>query len=131
MRFDAVTTPVSVRPADLDSVGHVNNARVLEYLEQARWSWLRHHGLDRRKRIIPVVARIEVDYRRELFWGDLSIRTALADEDTVYKAVFEQVIYSGAVPAVTAKVHVAFIDTEDRRIRAVADFIDANAQSAA
>jgi YbgC/YbaW family acyl-CoA thioester hydrolase len=131
VRFDAVTTSVSVRPADLDSVGHVNNARVLEYLEQARWNWVRHHGLDRRKGIIPVVARIEVDYRRELFWGDLSIRTALANEETVYKAVFEQVICSDDVPAVTAKVHVAFIDAGDRSIRAVAEFLDASPQSAA
>ena len=125
MSFDDVTTPISVRPADLDSVGHVNNARVLEYLEHGRWCWLAHNGLQGRTRVVPVVARIEIDYRRELFWGEISIHTALADKDSVYKAEFEQVISSRGEPAVTAKVHVAFVDASDRSMCTVEEFLDA------
>jgi acyl-CoA thioesterase FadM len=35
------------RPNDLDSLGHVNNAIVLEYLEAGRWSWFARNCLRR------------------------------------------------------------------------------------
>lgn len=60
---------VPVRFSDLDGMGHVNNARYLSYLEEARiaWSaWLgREHGVD----VMgtgAIVARIEIDYRRPI-----------------------------------------------------------------
>ena len=33
------STPIEVRFADLDALGHVNNATFITYLEQARWYW--------------------------------------------------------------------------------------------
>ena len=62
-----VTVPV--RFSDLDGMGHVNNARYLSYLEEARvaWSsWLgREHGVDVMS-AGAIVARIEIDYRRPI-----------------------------------------------------------------
>lgn len=37
--------PVEVRYGDLDPQGHVNNAKYLTYMEQARMGYLRHLGL--------------------------------------------------------------------------------------
>jgi len=37
--------PITVRYADLDPQGHVNNARYLTYMEHARTSYLKHLGL--------------------------------------------------------------------------------------
>jgi len=37
--------PVEVRFSDLDSFGHVNNARYLTYMEQARVGYFHHLGL--------------------------------------------------------------------------------------
>jgi len=34
-----------IRSFHLDSFGHVNNARYLELLEEARWQFAEHHGL--------------------------------------------------------------------------------------
>ncbi len=37
--------PIEVRYGDLDPQGHVNNARYLTYMEQARIGYIRHLGL--------------------------------------------------------------------------------------
>jgi acyl-CoA thioester hydrolase len=37
--------PIEVRYGDLDPQGHVNNAKYLTYMEQARTGYLRHLGL--------------------------------------------------------------------------------------
>ena len=37
--------PIEVRYGDLDPQGHVNNAKYLTYMEQARVAYLRHLGL--------------------------------------------------------------------------------------
>ena len=106
---------------DLDRIGHVNHARVLEYLEHGRWCWLRQHG-------IPVVARIEVDYCAEIFWDEIRIDTRLIDdEDAVYRAILEQHIHTeqSAAPAVKATVQVAFIDAGARQLCSPDDFINA------
>lgn len=66
LRFD---TEVRVRWSDLDAFGHVNNARTLTLLEEARVDWLfiaaRDHGATRLRSGI-VVARAAVDYRRAI-----------------------------------------------------------------
>ena len=56
-----------VRFADIDSYGHVNNVRFLDYLEDARVSmlWERPRD-DAGRRQDLVVARHEIDYRRPL-----------------------------------------------------------------
>jgi thioesterase III len=65
---------------EIDSLGHVNNARFLEYLERGRMDWYNRcnpglndfiaHGLG------TVVVRMEINYRRECFSGaQLSVLT--------------------------------------------------------
>lgn len=129
-RYYKTVTTLSVRPSDLDGAGHVHNARALEYLEQGRWNWLYKNGLSRRNMIIPVVVRIEVDYEIEIPLTDVRIETHLSKQDNaIYKAIFQQTIYIGTSKnaAVEASVHVAFIDSEDRGVCAMTDFIeDAN-----
>lgn len=125
--FCKAVTQLPVRPGDLDSVGHVNNARVLEYLEHGRWDWLRKNNLSRGKNVIPVVVRIEADYRGEISWGDIRVETDMQDDDDLtYKAIFNQSIYAGSPDqfAVKAVVHVAFIDAASRSVCTVEDYIE-------
>lgn len=69
LRYD---TDVRVRWSDLDAFGHVNNARTLTLLEEARVDWLfvaaKNHGVGRLTEGI-VVARVAVDYRRAIGFG--------------------------------------------------------------
>ena len=37
--------PIEVRYGDLDPQGHVNNAKYMTYMEQARVAYIRHLGL--------------------------------------------------------------------------------------
>ncbi len=62
--------PITIRYADLDPQGHVNNATVLTYLESARLGyyeqvgiWNRHSG----ETTGMVVAHIDIDYLSPIF----------------------------------------------------------------
>src|SRR5678815_336967 len=61
---------IVISEAHLDSFGHVNNARYLELLEQARWDLIteRGHGIDviRRTRSGPTILEINIRFLREL-----------------------------------------------------------------
>ena len=59
---------IEIRWSDLDPYGHVNHAVFLTYLEEVRDEWLtRAVGDDA---LGDVVARVEIDYRRELTQRD-------------------------------------------------------------
>lgn len=132
--FDTVTADMPVRPGDVVA-GHVNNARVLELLEHGRWAWFQAHDLMYvTGPILPLVTRIEVDYRREIFMGDVRVETRVAEtEEGVYRMIFEQGIYAlpdPAKPLVTARVHGAFANAADRKLRTFADFLRENKRQA-
>jgi len=64
--------PIAVRYGDLDPQGHVNNARFVTYLEQARVAYIRHLGLwDGRSylEIGFIIAHLEIDYRAPILLG--------------------------------------------------------------
>jgi len=56
-----------VRFRDLDSLGHVNNAVFLTYLEEARIAYLLPLGAEASSMIL---ARVEIDFRAPLRMGD-------------------------------------------------------------
>jgi acyl-CoA thioester hydrolase len=136
MRFEESSLTLRVRPNDLDSLGHVNNATALEYLEAGRWGWMEQHGLLRRGgSIIPVTTRVEVDYRKEIAPQEVVVRTllleptaeALEDAEAVhYRVRFQQriLVDSGQVVAVEAIVQAAFVNAADRSLASVQDFLD-------
>lgn len=63
--------PISVRWRDMDSFGHVNNAKYVSYLEEARVRWLAGiPGLDMKGPVLPVVVNTNVNYRRPIVWPD-------------------------------------------------------------
>jgi thioesterase-3 len=61
---------ITVRSTDVDFIGHVNNAKYLEYMEWARFDWICQLGLTpeelQRRAIMPVVVNIVINYRKEL-----------------------------------------------------------------
>ena len=71
---------IEVSASDIDELGHVNNARFLEYFERGRIHWYNSIGLfddpSAGGRLGTVVVSIKINYRRECFEGDvLSVRT--------------------------------------------------------
>jgi thioesterase-3 len=75
-------TEIKIRGYHLDLYGHVNNARYLEFLEEARWELFENHvDLKRwKKRNLGFfVVSITIDYRRPASLGDvLCIETYLS-----------------------------------------------------
>ncbi|MEO5569874.1 MAG: thioesterase family protein [Bacteroidia bacterium] len=59
-----VTTPVQIRFADVDKLGHVNNAIYLSYIEIARMDFFKELGgkIDWSKKGV-IVGRIEINYK--------------------------------------------------------------------
>nr|WP_314901588.1 thioesterase family protein [uncultured Deefgea sp.] len=76
-------TPIKVQGFHLDLYGHVNNARYLEFLEEARWGSMEAYGdLDwfMAQKFALVVSRIDIRYLRSATMGDqLLIETRLAE----------------------------------------------------
>ena len=63
-----------IRWRDVDAYGHVNNAVYLTYLEEVRDPWLvRALGGDPRSSWDFVLARVAIDFRRELRLEDASV----------------------------------------------------------
>ena len=56
---------IDVRPTDLDSKGHINNAKYIEYTQFGRWRWLEEHTASdevlQAQGTILVVVRTEID----------------------------------------------------------------------
>jgi acyl-CoA thioester hydrolase len=60
---------IPVRWRDLDAFDHVNNAAYLTFIEEARLLWFASlHGAWRSSDFSPVVAAIQLNYRRSLQW---------------------------------------------------------------
>ncbi len=67
-------TPFTVRSYELDSLGHVNNAVFLSYLEEATFLLLAEHGLPFQdfsgKGWVPILAHVDIDFRQEITAGE-------------------------------------------------------------
>jgi acyl-CoA thioester hydrolase len=73
-------TPIAVRFKDIDAMGHVNNAVFTTYFEEARAAFCREVlGIRTVEDFDFIVARIEINYRRPLRYGEplsASVRVA-------------------------------------------------------
>jgi acyl-CoA thioester hydrolase len=110
-----------VRTYECDSYGHVNNANYLNYLEFARYEYLRSIGFDYPALIKAgyglYVARIEIDYKRSAVTDDaLSIRTWALKKGAV-SGVLAQEIRRGDDIIATAKVTWACVDSTGKPSR--------------
>lgn len=72
---------IRVRNYHLDGYGHVNHARYLEFLEEARWAFFDDQGwLPLLDRIFLVVVRADIRYRRPALAGnELRVHTAVKE----------------------------------------------------
>lgn len=61
---------VQVRFSETDMFGHVNNTVVFTYLEHARIEYLKSLGLMSKEGNIPVVADLQCDYVRQMYFDE-------------------------------------------------------------
>ena len=93
-------TKIKVRGYHLDFYGHVNNARYLEFLEEARWSFLEGtiDLADWQKRGLGfVVASITINYRRTVGLNAvLAVSTEVARVGGKSGVVHQEVVDTGS-----------------------------------
>ena len=111
--LDSVTTNIQIRYADLDTLGHVNNAVYLSYFELGRIEYMRsrlgHFDLED---INFVIARIEIDFRKSILMHyPVSLKTSIERIGRT-SLTFLQILFNRENNEVfsTGKVTVVFID---------------------
>jgi acyl-CoA thioester hydrolase len=110
---------IEIRWVDLDVYGHVNHAVYLTYLEEARDEWLGRALGDPAKVWDYVVARVAIDYRRELNLEDDAIlaRCGLAGIGNSSVRTREAVLTTGGEVAAEAEAVLVARDAETGRSR--------------
>ena len=110
------TTEIPVRGYELDSLGHVNNAVYMHYLEIARWDLAKKclGSVDYFKKLGMglVVARVEMDYREPCFLDDhLIVKTQITE---LTKRILElhHVIYKRDTDKIVAEAKISAVPIE-------------------
>ena len=109
-------TPVSIRFADLDTLGHVNNIAFNVYIEQARVMFW--HPLLQRfgaENIDTIVMRVAVDYLAELsFPGDVEVGARIGRIGTK-SMVLMNPVFTGTTCHALGECVIALFDKVARR----------------
>jgi thioesterase-3 len=121
--FQPHYTDIKVRGYHLDLYGHVNNARYLEFLEEARWGFTDTHGsLDyfTAAGIAFVIVNVNINYRRAALMGEeLRIETAMKKIGS-RSGVIHQVVKLKGTETVVADADVTFVIFDTKRNAAMA-----------
>jgi acyl-CoA thioester hydrolase, YbgC/YbaW family len=105
-------TKIKVRGYHLDVYQHVNNARYLEFLEEARWDglensasfqWMTAHH------IAFVVVNININYRRPAVLSDVLTVTSKVEQLNGKSGVLSQVVTLDPEGQVVADAQVTFV----------------------
>ena len=113
------TLEIAVRDYELDSEGIVNNAVYLHYLEHTRHAFVKREGIPfgslTSDGLIPVVRRMEIDYRTPLRTGDVML-SRLWIERQGARFVFHQDIFrkQDGAPVVSAVVTIVCMEKDGR-----------------
>jgi len=119
-------TIIKVRGYHLDLYGHVNNARYLEFLEEARWAMIEEKidlGELKKRGIGMVVVNINIDYKLPANLGDILRVTSTIDRIGTKSATVKQLITSEGSEQLISSAQVTFviIDIATRKVIAIDD----------
>jgi acyl-CoA thioester hydrolase len=114
---------IEIRWRDLDSFDHVNHVVFLTYLEEARDEWLGRVLADPSRVWGYVIARVEIDYRRELTLKDdvIVARCSLERLGTKSVVTSESLTTRAGEIAAEAKAVLVARDEATGRSRAISD----------
>ena len=113
------TLEIEVRDYELDSEGIVNNAIYLHYLEHTRHAFVKQEGIPfgslTREGLVPVVRRMEIDYRLSLHSGDVML-SRLWIERNGPRFIFHQDIFNKETGELVVAAVVTIVNMENGRI---------------
>jgi acyl-CoA thioester hydrolase len=115
------STDVAVRWSDMDVYGHVNNARVVTLLEEARIELLFGEGVRRGAQTLAngvVMVELMVRYRQPLVYSATPVRVRLwVSELRTASFALDYVVAGTDGDAITASTQIAPYDTATQRPR--------------
>ena len=115
-----------VRWDDIDAFGHVNNAKYLTYIQEARfqWSWYQYAAKNEKPTLVEmVVAKAEVDYLVPIYEGGRFYDISLWVEqigNSSFTLGYEVIGDNGVVHAKVKTVQVA-VSMETKKSRPLTD----------
>jgi acyl-CoA thioester hydrolase len=114
---------IEIRWRDLDAFGHVNHIVFLTYLEEVRDEWLGRVLEDPALVWGYVIARVEIDYRRELTLEDDVVVTRCSLERLGTKSITtsESVVTHDGETAAEAKAVLVARDEQTGRSRVISE----------
>jgi len=89
-------TNIIIQGFHIDRYGHVNNARYLEFFEQARWQYIEEHlnpQIPEKKNWQFTVVEINIKYKKPLFFKDEIVIETRIEEVSYVKTHMSQKIY--------------------------------------
>jgi acyl-CoA thioester hydrolase len=112
----AIFEPEKIRFSDTDMIGHVNNVAFAALLESGRTAFGQAHLFPHMPQgMLVVMARVEIDYRRELHWPltvDVGTRIIAVGRASY---VMGQGIFRGDTCATTGRTTLVMVSRETRR----------------
>lgn len=90
------TTKITVRSYHIDHFGHVNHARFVELLEEARWRYLEENQLlDPIHHVgaFHVVAKVMIQYKQPAHIGDILRFETQIDQRSAHSFQMDQKVY--------------------------------------
>lgn len=115
-------TNIKVRGYHLDLYSHVNNARYLEFLEEARWTFFEERAdlpAFLNSGIALIVVNINIDYRHPATMNDeLVIETSVKSVGNRSAVIHQRVLLAGSDKLV-AEADVTFVAFDGRQNKAV------------
>jgi acyl-CoA thioester hydrolase len=114
---------IEIRWRDLDAFNHVNHVVFLTYLEEVRDEWLGRVLGDAEFVWGYVIARVEIDYRRELTLEDEAVvaRCSLERIGTRSVVTNEAILTRGGETSAEAKAVLVARDSETARSRVITE----------
>lgn len=116
-------TQIKVRGYHMDVYQHVNNARYLEFLEEARWDGLESSAGFQwmsANHIAFVVVNININYRRPAVLGDLLTVTSKVEQLNAKSGVLSQVVTLEPEGQVVADALITFVCIDLKTQKALA-----------
>ena len=90
------TIPIQIRFNDVDQMGHVNNAVIMEYLDLGKDAFFSGHGLSPTKSDFTVmVVHYDVDFKAQIHYHDvIHVTTEIEKIGNKRITVFQRVVNS-------------------------------------
>ncbi|MCF8569270.1 acyl-CoA thioesterase [Gordonia sp. HY002] len=124
----AFVAQVPVRWSDMDAFGHINHARMVTLMEEARIAWLLSAGEEYAPLIkSAMIVHVDIRYQGQLRHDDSPLRIGMwikhhrSVDFTIGYEIRGALADDAGRPACTASTQMAVVDIENHRLRRLTD----------